>query len=104
VKALVSKLAIIWRLALPYFKSEDRRAGLTLLIVVVSIELSLVAINVMINQWRNRFFQALQDYNWNAFVTELLIFSLLAGAFVLLAVYQLYLNQWLQIRWRRWMR
>jgi putative ATP-binding cassette transporter len=103
VKAFVSKLAIIWRLALPYFKSEDRRAGLTLLIVVVSIELSLVAINVMINQWRNRFFQALQDYNWNAFVTELLIFSLLAGAFVLLAVYQLYLNQWLQIRWRRWM-
>src|SRR5262249_33703381 len=27
----------------------------------------------------------------------------LAGANVLLVVYQLYLNQWLQIRWRRWL-
>ena len=25
------------------------------------------------------------------------------AAFILLAVYQLYLNQWLQIRWRRWL-
>src|SRR5262249_24476528 len=30
-------------------------------------------------------------------------FCILATAFILLAVYQLYLNQWLQIRWRRWM-
>jgi putative ATP-binding cassette transporter len=34
---------------------------------------------------------------------ELLIFCALAAAFILLAVYQLYLNQWLQIRWREWM-
>ena len=27
----------------------------------------------------------------------------LAAAYIVLAVYQLYLNQWLQIRWRRWM-
>ena len=41
--------------------------------------------------------------NWDAFVSELLFFCLLAGIFIVLAVYQLYLNQWLQIRWRRWM-
>jgi putative ATP-binding cassette transporter len=28
---------------------------------------------------------------------------MLAAAFIVLAVYQLYLNQWLQIRWRTWM-
>ena len=28
---------------------------------------------------------------------------MLAAAFIVLRVYQLYLNQWLQIRWRRWM-
>ena len=28
---------------------------------------------------------------------------MLATCFIALAVYQLYLNQWLQIRWRRWM-
>ena len=37
------------------------------------------------------------------FVSELLFFCVLAAAFIVLAVYQLYLNQWLQIRWRRWM-
>ena len=35
--------------------------------------------------------------------SELLFFCALAAAFIVLAVYQLYLNQWLQIRWRRWM-
>ena len=29
--------------------------------------------------------------------------ALLATVYIALAVYQLYLNQWLQIRWRRWM-
>ena len=28
---------------------------------------------------------------------------MLAALYIVLAVYQLYLNQWLQIRWRRWM-
>jgi vitamin B12/bleomycin/antimicrobial peptide transport system ATP-binding/permease protein len=103
VKALVSKLAIIWRLASPYFRSEDRKAGLILLVAVVAIELSLVAINVMINQWNNRFYNALQEHNWDVFVSEFLFFCVLAAIFIILAVYQLYLNQWLQIRWRRWM-
>ena len=30
-------------------------------------------------------------------------YALLAAFYIVLAVYQLYLNQWLQIRWRRWM-
>ena len=28
---------------------------------------------------------------------------MLAAFFIVIAVYQLYLNQWLQIRWRHWM-
>ena len=41
--------------------------------------------------------------NWDAFVSELLFFCMLVAVFIVIAVYQLYLNQWLQIRWRRWM-
>ncbi len=93
----------VFRLSLPYFRSEDRRAGLTLLSAVIAIELSIVAVNVLINQWNARFFNALQDRNWDQFVTELSIFCVLAAIFIVLAVYQLYLNQWLQIRWRAWM-
>ena len=103
MKGLASTLATIWRLATPYFRSEDRRAGLTLLFAVIAIELSLVGINVLLNQWNNRFYNALQERNWDSFVRELLFFCLLAVAYILLAVYQIYLNQWLQIRWRQWM-
>jgi vitamin B12/bleomycin/antimicrobial peptide transport system ATP-binding/permease protein len=103
VKGIASTLATIWRLAAPYFYSEDRRAGRILLAAVIATELSLVAINVLLNQWNNRFYNALQDRNWDAFVSELQFFCILAGAYILLAVYQVYLNQWLQIRWRQWM-
>jgi putative ATP-binding cassette transporter len=103
VKDLARIFGAVFRLSLPYFKSEDRRAGLLLLGAVIAIELSIVAVNVLINQWNARFFNALQDRNWDSFVTELSIFCVLATIFIVLAVYQLYLNQWLQIRWRTWM-
>ncbi len=103
MKGFASTLATVWRLAIPYFRSEDRWAGRGLLAAVIACELSIVAITVLINQWNNRFYNALQERDWAAFVSELQFFCLLAAAFIVLAVYQLYLNQWLQIRWRRWM-
>jgi vitamin B12/bleomycin/antimicrobial peptide transport system ATP-binding/permease protein len=103
VKGHFATLAIIWRLASPYFRSEDRWPGRVLLAAVIAIELSIVGINVLLNQWNNRFYNALQDKNWDAFVHQLMYFCVLAAFYILLAVYQLYLNQWLQIRWRRWM-
>jgi putative ATP-binding cassette transporter len=103
VKALFSTLAVIWRLASPYFRSEDKWAGRILLGAVIAIELSIVGINVLLNSWNNNFYNALQDKDWSRFIHQLGYFCVLATAFILLAVYQLYLNQWLQIRWRRWL-
>ena len=98
-----STLATVWRIAAPYFRSEDKWAGRALLAAVISIELSLVAIDVLVNQWYNRFYNALQEKNWDAFVWELGVFIVLATINVAFSVYNLYLNQWLQIRWRRWL-
>jgi len=103
VRGIFSRLAIVWRIASPYFSSDDRWPGRILLAAVVAIELSIVGITVLINEWNARFYNALQDHNWNAFVYQLGYFSVLAAIYILLAVYQLYLNQWLQIRWRRWL-
>jgi putative ATP-binding cassette transporter len=96
-------LATIWRLASPYFSSEDRWAGRLLLGAVVAIELSIVGLNVLFNEWNAKFYNALQERNWGTFVYQLGYFCVLATIFIVVAVYQLYLNQWLQIRWRRWM-
>jgi putative ATP-binding cassette transporter len=103
VQSLFSTIATIWRLSIPYFRSDDRWPGRILLAAVVAIELSLVAIQVILNQWYNRFYNTLQDHNWDAFVSAILFFCVIAAIYTVLAVYQLYLNQWLQIRWRRWM-
>jgi putative ATP-binding cassette transporter len=103
VNNIRSTLAIVWRIASPYFRSEDKLAGRVLLAAVIAIELSLVLISVLLNQWNNRFYNALQEKNWDGFVREIGIFTLLATFYIALSVYQLYLNQWLQIRWRRWM-
>ena len=103
MKRLASTLATIWRLAAPYYRSEDRWMGRLLLGAVIAIELSLVALQVILNEWYNRFYNTLQDRNWGAFVNAILFFCLIAGLFTVLGVYQTYLNQWLQIRWRRWM-
>lgn len=103
MRGIVSTLATVWRIAGPYFRSEDRWAGRMLLAAVIAIELSIVGITVLLNEWNAKFYNALQDKDWNAFVYQLGYFSVLAGSFILLAVYQLYLNQWLQIRWRRWL-
>jgi len=103
VKSLVATLATIWRLAAPYYRSDDRWAGRLLLGAVVAIELSLVAIQVILNEWYNRFYNTLQDHNFSGFVNAILFFCVIAAIYTVLAVYQNYLNMWLQIRWRRWM-
>jgi vitamin B12/bleomycin/antimicrobial peptide transport system ATP-binding/permease protein len=103
VKRLAATLATIWRLSIPYFRSEDRWPGLLLLGAVIGIELSIVAITVILNQWYNRFYNTLQDHNFKAFVSAIVFFCVIAAIYTVLAVYQNYLNLWLQIRWRRWM-
>ncbi|WP_316193623.1 ABC transporter ATP-binding protein/permease [Bradyrhizobium sp. SZCCHNRI1029] len=100
---LRSTVATVWRIAIPYFRSEDKVAGRILLAAVIAIELARVAIDVMVNQWQNRFYNALQEYNWESFIWEIGVFVVLATSFIVLSIYQLYLNQWLQIRWRQWM-
>ncbi|MBI1203058.1 MAG: ATP-binding cassette domain-containing protein [Rhodopseudomonas sp.] len=103
MRGIISTLATVWRIASPYFRSEDRWRGGALLVAVIAIELSIVGITVLLNSWNAKFYNALQDKNWNAFIYQLGYFCVLAGVFILIAVYQLYLNQWLQIRWRRWL-
>jgi putative ATP-binding cassette transporter len=103
LKKIASTIATIWRLSIPYFRSEDRWPGRILLAAVIAMELSLVAVNVVLNLWYNRFYNTLQDRDWNAFVSAILFFCVLGAIYIVLAVYKTYLTQWLQIRWRRWM-
>ena len=90
-------------IAVPYFRSEDRWAGRALLAAVIALQLFQVWLNVRFNAWYKTFYDALQNKDWDTFIWQLGVFSLLAAFFIVSAVYQLYLQQWLQIRWRRWL-
>ncbi len=92
-----------WRIAAPYWQSEERWAAYGLLAIVVGLSLGLVYINVLITEWYNGFYDALQHYNEPAFWSAMLRFSWLAGLYIAGSVYQMYLGEMLQIRWRRWM-
>ena len=100
---MASTIATIWRLSIPYFNSEERWPGRMLLAAVIVMELALVGLNVVLNLWYKYFYDALQNRNWNAFVSLILFFCAFAAVYIVLAVYKTYVNQWLQIRWRRWM-
>ena len=91
------------RIAFPYFRSEDRWAGRVLLATVIALQLFQVWLNVRFNTWYKAFYDALQNKDWDIFISQLGVFSLLAALYIVSAVYQLYLQQWLQIRWRRWL-
>jgi putative ATP-binding cassette transporter len=92
-----------WAIARPYWFSEDRWPALGLLVVVIALTLGMVYLNVLLNRWNNTFYNALQDKNYAVFVRQVIRFSWLAIAYIVVAVYQLYLNQMLLIRWRRWL-
>jgi|SRR5579862_8737938 len=92
-----------WRLAKPYWVCEDKWRAWGLLAAVVALNLGSVYINVRINFWRNDFYNALQNLDEHAFFMQLGVFTLLAFGGIVVAVYQTYLQQMLQIRWRRWL-
>ena len=92
-----------WSIARPYWFSEERWVARGLLAAVLAMNLAQVWINVRLNSWRNDFYNALQNYDESGFFYQLALFAVLAGAYILLLVYGIYLQQMLQIRWRRWM-
>ncbi len=69
----------------------------------MGLNLGMVYVGVQFNQWNNAFFTALQDKNQSAFFGQLVRVGWLLASFIVLAVYQTYLNQMLEIRWRRWL-
>ena len=107
-------LADAWRLALPYFRSEERWTARLLLASIITLNLSLVGMTVVLNYWNGAFFDSLQNKDGTAFINLLLFwrsgeagfmpgFVAIAAVYIPVAIYRTYLNQWLQIRWRRWM-
>ncbi len=92
-----------WRLIKPYWTSEERFTAWFLLGAVIALTLAMVYMNVQFNYWNNDFYNALQEKEKASFWRLMGRFTLLATIYIAMAVYAFYLNQMLQIRWRRWL-
>ncbi|MBX9594210.1 MAG: ABC transporter ATP-binding protein/permease, partial [Roseomonas sp.] len=114
MRRLGSFLHDAWTLTRPYWVSEERGRGLLLLGAVIVLNLSLVGMTVVLTYWQRAFYNALEAKDAATFWSLLFLggeadgtwfpgFTVVAIAYILIAVYQLYLRQALQIRWRRWL-
>ncbi|MGD0107412.1 MAG: ABC transporter ATP-binding protein/permease, partial [Rhodopila sp.] len=104
-----------WRLTRPYFMTSDEKwSARGLLVAIIAMNLTLVGLSVVLSFWRREFYNALQDKDWRAFLQLLFLyrntpsgllpgFCEVAAVHIVLAVYSVYVNQLLQIRWRHWM-
>src|SRR5690349_4612681 len=91
----------LWALTKPYFWSEERWGARLLLGSVVVLTLLIVATGVAANFWYKYFYDALQAKNEPRFWQLLAVFAAIAFPGIVISVYKTYLQQMLEIRWRR---
>lgn len=93
----------VWYLTKIYWQSEEKKKAFFLLGCIIALTLGVVYMLVLLNQWNNSFYSALQNYDAKKIFDELIHFSWLAAIYILLAVYSYYLQQTLILNWRRWL-
>lgn len=93
----------VWYLTKSYWQSEEKKKAFFLLGCIIALTLGVVHMLVLLNQWNNSFYSALQNYDAKKIFDELIHFSWLAAIYILLAVYSYYLQQTLILNWRRWL-
>ena len=93
----------VWRMMRSYWKSEEKWWARGMLGVIIFLSLGQVYMLVLLNQWYNDFYNALQNYDFSLFWPLIGQFMLVAFVYIIMAVYAVYLRQMLQIKWRTWM-
>lgn len=93
----------VWALSTPYFSSEEKWKARALLAAIIVLNLGAVYMLVQINDWNRLFYDSLQNKDQAVFWQQLLRFTYLAFAYIVIAVYRFYLTQLLELRWRAWM-
>jgi putative ATP-binding cassette transporter len=90
-----------WRIARPYWVSEEKGAARSLLIDVVALSLGQVALNVRFSDGYNALYNTLQSQDAQGFSGQIAIFAGLAALGVAVGTARGVLGQMLRIRWRR---
>lgn len=96
----VLAFAVTFRL---WLAAPNRGRARWLLAGLVVLTLAQVAIQIRFNIWNRDFFNALENRDGGAFRAQITLFLGLAALSMSVAVYQLYVKQLIQLRWREWL-
>lgn len=96
-------IAGLFHLITPYWNSEEKKSARLYLAGIITLTIAAVYMTLLLNEWFNSFYSALQNYDSGAVYRGLLRFTGLAFAHIAFAVYSYYLQQRLALRWRKWM-
>jgi len=86
-----------------FVTNPKRLKPIFLLISIITMEMSLVYLNVRLNEWRNGFYNSLQNLDKDAFYHYIKVFMVLALMYVGIYGYKSFYFQKLQITWRNWL-
>jgi putative ATP-binding cassette transporter len=96
-------LKAFWALTKPYWVSEKRALGITLLVTAVGLALMTVWLDLQFTSWYRDFYNTFESRDQLAFWHLVGAFILLATLWVFTNVYQVYFQQMLTIEWRTWL-
>lgn len=98
-----SLLRGLWKVGNGYWRSKEKKYAGLLLLAIISLTAVDVYLQVWLNKWRNIFFNTLQDRDLAAFFDSIILWLILTVSALAVTVYQRYLHQILELKWRTWL-
>ncbi|KQP55146.1 ABC transporter ATP-binding protein/permease [Methylobacterium sp. Leaf108] len=87
-----------------FFGGTEGKIGQRLVALSIFITFAQVALQLRLNFWYRDLFNALQEYNAEAFWYQLLfVFAPLAAIWVVIGMFDTFVDATLEIRWRTWL-
>ncbi len=91
------------RILTPFWTSRDSIKSWVVMVIIIALTAGSIFIATSINTWYKEFWDTIQQYDVDAFGSQILVFVGLASVHVLVSVYKSYLCSKLAIDWRRWL-
>ncbi len=94
----------LWMLAYPYWtRSPDRWKAYLLLVASLGLIALLVVTQVRYNQWFADWTNAYVGSNYGLWQQQLVLFFIIAALLVFGGTFNIYVQGWLMVSWRKWM-
>ena len=103
MRGLATLARNVWTLAKGYWSSKERWSARLLLAAIIGLNLGMVYVSVQLNTASGALYNALQARNAAGFYSAFGTIMLFILLYLAVALLRYFLNQTLQLRWRRWL-